>query len=118
MSRSLNFATIALLLLACSGENPEPQPQASAAPEQSVCDPPRVTGRIPQTLHEASGVARGLTDPTVLWVLNDDGPPVIFALDSTGSVRNRVAVRNARNVDWETLAAARRFGAGDAPPLF
>jgi hypothetical protein len=107
MSRSLRFSAIALLLLACSGENPEPQLRTSAAAEQSVCDPPRVTGRFAKTLHEASGVARGLTDPTVQWVLADDGPPVLFALDSTGSVRNRVAVRNARNVDWESLAAAR-----------
>ena len=109
MSRCFRFVPIVLLLLACSGESPGSQPRVAnaAQPEQSVCDVPHVTGRIPKSIREASGVARGLTDPTVMWVLNDDGPPVLFALDSTGSLRNRIAVRNARNVDWESLAAAR-----------
>jgi hypothetical protein len=107
MSTRFPLFACALLAAACSREQPEPAPQAAATPEQSVCAEPRVTGRLPTTLHEASGLARGLTHPDVLWTISDDGPPVLFALDSTGSVRNRVAVRNARNRDWESLAVAR-----------
>ena len=107
MSRCLRLAAFALLLAACAAESPRPEPETDTAAEQSVCDSPHITGRIAGTVREASGVARGLTDPATLWVLSDDGPPALFALDSTGSVRNRVAVRNARNADWESLAAAR-----------
>ena len=107
MSTRFRLLACALLAAACSGEQPEPAPQTAATPEQSICAEPRVTGRLPKSLHEASGLARGLTHPDVLWTISDDGPPVLFALDSTGSVRNRVAVRNARNQDWEALAVAR-----------
>jgi hypothetical protein len=107
MSIRFRLLACALLAAACSREQPEPAPQTAAEPEQSICSEPRVTGRLPRSLHEASGLARGLTHPDLLWTISDDGPPVLFALDSTGSVRNRVAVRNARNQDWESLAVAR-----------
>ena len=107
MSTKVRLLACALLAAACAREQPEPAPQTAAAPEPSICAEPHVTGRLPRSLHEASGLARGLTHPDVLWTISDDGPPVLFALDSIGSVRNRVAVRNARNQDWESLAAAR-----------
>jgi hypothetical protein len=108
MSTRYGALALALLLTSCS-EKTKPEPQPAPEPEASAnpCAGLRVTGRIPRILHEASGVTFGLAQPDLLWVLADDGPPVIFALDSTGSVRAQVLVRNARNKDWESIASAR-----------
>ncbi|HSL72229.1 MAG TPA: hypothetical protein VK864_18415 [Longimicrobiales bacterium] len=106
MWKHLTAGLALLLASACGADRPEPRQQTlttSALP----CDTPRVTGRLPMDLHEASGVTAGPGDPGTLWVLVDDGPPVLFALDSTGSVRRQVTVRNAGNRDWESLTAAR-----------
>ena len=108
MSTRFGALALALLLTSCS-EKSKPEPQPAPTPEAasaSPCETPRVTGRIPRILHEASGVTFGLAQPGLLWVLADDGPPVIFALDSTGSVRAQVLLRNARNKDWESIASA------------
>ncbi|HUP90928.1 MAG TPA: hypothetical protein VM074_01675 [Solimonas sp.] len=56
-------------------------------------------------LAEISGIAASRARPGLLWAHNDSGnAPAIFALDRTGQVQQRVAVRGARNVDWEDIA--------------
>jgi hypothetical protein len=59
-----------------------------------------------RSIDEASGLAASLRHPDVLWIINDSGDdPVLYAMDTGGAHLGRVTVRNARNVDWEDLAA-------------
>jgi hypothetical protein len=53
---------------------------------------------------EASGVAVSRRTPGRLWVHNDSGDPVLFGLDGTGDVVQRVRVTGAQVRDWEDVA--------------
>jgi len=54
---------------------------------------------------EASGAAVSRRSPGIVWTHNDSGEPVLFALDTLGSVQNVVRVAGARVIDWEEVAA-------------
>ena len=56
-------------------------------------------------IDEASGLARSQRDPNVLWVVNDDGPSVLHAIDTTGGMLGRVKIADASNRDWEDMAS-------------
>ena len=58
---------------------------------------------------EASGVARGIASPNVVYVQNDSGDTArFFALDArTGATLATYTVPGATNVDWEDIAVAR-----------
>jgi len=56
-------------------------------------------------IDEASGIARSQHDPNVLWVINDDGPAVLHAIDATGGMLGRVKLSDTSNRDWEDLAS-------------
>lgn len=56
-------------------------------------------------IDEASGIARSQRYPDVLWVANDDGPSVLYAIDKTGKDLGRVTIKDASNRDWEDLAS-------------
>lgn len=57
-------------------------------------------------LVESSGVIPSLKRPGMLWSLSDsDGPARIFATDTTGVHLGSIALRGARNVDWEAISA-------------
>lgn len=60
-------------------------------------------------IDEASGIARGITNPAVVYVQNDSGDSArFFAVDGrTGATRAVYAVPGATNVDWEDIAVAR-----------
>jgi hypothetical protein len=60
-------------------------------------------------IDEASGIARGIASPNVVYVQNDSGDTArFFALDArTGATLATYTVPNATNVDWEDLAVAR-----------
>lgn len=93
-----------LLTLACAlGAAGVLAPAAAAAPARTVCHlhDPRID--------EASGLARGLASPGVVYVANDSGDSArFFALDArTCATAATITVRGARNVDWEDLAVAR-----------
>jgi hypothetical protein len=66
----------------------------------------RVSGSVLrlQDLPEASGLAASRRMPGVFWSHNDSGDPVVFALTSTGAVRDRVRVTGANVDDWEDIA--------------
>ncbi|MGH7461417.1 MAG: hypothetical protein ACREMA_10355 [Longimicrobiales bacterium] len=66
-----------------------------------------MTGRLPSELAEGSGIAPATQSADRAWAITDGGPPLLFAIDSTGSIVSRVAVRNADKYDWEALASAR-----------
>ncbi len=54
---------------------------------------------------EASGLARSHHRDDILWTMNDDGPPVLYAVGTDGSDHGSLTLRNAGNYDWEDLAA-------------
>jgi len=91
-----------LSLLAC-GLRPD-----DAAGPCVVANGPVTFPEIP----EASGLAVSRRDPALLWSHNDSGSAaVLFAIDTSGSVRGRVRVP-IRTRDWEDVSAA-RCPAGD-----
>jgi hypothetical protein len=60
-------------------------------------------------IDEASGIARGIASPGVVYVQNDSGDSArFFALDArTGATLATYTVPDATNVDWEDIAVAR-----------
>ncbi|MEJ2128624.1 MAG: hypothetical protein P8X81_07230 [Woeseiaceae bacterium] len=75
------------------------------------CSPPpetptTIVGTIQNhKIDEASGLARSQRHDNVFWVANDDGPSVLYAIDSTGKDLGRVKIKDASNRDWEDLAS-------------
>jgi hypothetical protein len=80
-------------------------PAQQQAPSSSASNC-RVIGKTVQLrdLPEASGVTAGHRTPGVFWAHNDSGDPVIFALDSAGTMQGRVRVTSANVDDWEDIA--------------
>ena len=70
------------------------------SPSCRVAAAPVALGELP----EASGVAVSRRSPGVLWAINDSGQPVLFALDSSGTVKGKVRVAGASVDDWEDIA--------------
>ena len=65
-----------------------------------------VSGRLQNAeIDEASGLAASRRDPDILWVINDDGPAVLYAIDTRGAARGVTRVSKAHNRDWEDLAS-------------
>jgi len=88
------------------------QPTAdSNAPESLLT----LSGQLQNSaIDEASGLAPSRRDPDILWVINDDGPAVLYAIDATGAARGKTKVSKASNRDWEDLAS---FTLQDTPYL-
>jgi endonuclease/exonuclease/phosphatase family metal-dependent hydrolase len=87
------------LLCGCS-------PAEQASERQADPSPSPLVGILEnRSIDEASGLVRSQIDPGVLWVINDDGPAVLHAIDSTGKQLGRVKVSGADNRDWEDLAS-------------
>ncbi len=55
-------------------------------------------------LPEASGLSVSRRTPGILWSHLDSGPPVLFALDTRGSVKGKVRVEGVKTDDWEDVA--------------
>lgn len=99
---SRKFALHAFLLctlLGCATEKAEPQEAAQ------ICSAPQLLGRLPAQIREASGIAASLRHPGVWWILVDEPPPVVMAIDSTGRILATVRVAGAHNTDWESLTS-------------
>jgi len=76
----------------------------AAASAESPCSPATELvhiGGVP----EASGVVASRHTPGLLWTHNDSGEPLLYAIDTSGTVKGRVEVTGARVTDWEDLAA-------------
>lgn len=69
---------------------------------------PELVHELSDTLSEISGLAyfQG-----ALWAHNDSGDePVIYRIDSvSGTVVQRISIRNAQHVDWEDMATDDRY---------
>ena len=63
-------------------------------------------------IDEASGLARSQRYPDVFWVINDDGPSELYAIDSAGRDLGRVKISDASNRDWEDIASFTLDGVG------
>ncbi|MCU1360744.1 MAG: Beta-lactamase class, partial [Ilumatobacteraceae bacterium] len=59
---------------------------------------------LPDNRNEISGMARGRTDRSVLWVHEDSGAqPEVHALSLTGQYRQTFKLTGATNRDWEDM---------------
>lgn len=67
---------------------------------------PVARGRLPEGLHEISGLASSST-PGVLWMHNDSGSkPILYAVDiESGALLARVTLDVPYAYDWEDMAA-------------
>ena len=92
----------AVMLAACA---PGGSDEVPADAESVQCDDARNIATLPAQLREASGIAASQRHPGILWVHNDSGEPVIFAIDTLGNERARVRLAVA-NADWEDIEVA------------
>jgi hypothetical protein len=99
-STSIWFTAISLLALgASSGCSPAEQ-------QQDTDSRTTIVGTLENNdVDEASGMARSQRSPDTLWVVNDDGPSVLHAIDTTGGMLGRVKIADASNRDWEDMAS-------------
>ncbi|MDH3533730.1 MAG: hypothetical protein OEO82_12430, partial [Gammaproteobacteria bacterium] len=94
-----------LVLAGCAEADRPPRPDGAIT----------VAGRLEsKALDETSGLARSQRHEGLLWAVNDDGPAVLYALDTSGGKRGKVKLSKARNRDWEDLAS---FTLDDQPYL-
>jgi hypothetical protein len=81
------------------------QMPAEALPTEPA---PIVTGLLENAkIDEASGIAVSQRRSDLFWVINDDGPPQVHAIDSSGAIQGTLRLADAQNVDWEDLASFR-----------
>src|SRR5687767_4675893 len=75
--------------------------------ESSQYAEPQTMGRIESgEIKESSGIAASRCQQNVLWTHNDSGDDAfIFAIDQTGKDLGTWKVENAKNLDWEDIAA-------------
>ncbi|MGW8188173.1 MAG: hypothetical protein ACWGNK_12930, partial [Desulfobacterales bacterium] len=97
----------ALLAIACSTGSP-----AMASDKDPTSQAARGSGTsflgnlADSSIREASGIAASRRRADILWMINDSGnEALIYAVGLDGSDRGHVPIRNARNQDWEDLAA-------------
>ncbi|RYD45094.1 MAG: hypothetical protein EOP85_09120, partial [Verrucomicrobiaceae bacterium] len=68
-----------------------------------VKERPRVQA---DAVNEASGMAVSPRDGRFLWIINDSGSrPSIHLVQTDGTKRGQVSLKNVRNNDWEDLSA-------------
>lgn len=88
-----------LLLAACTPANDD-DPDGAEPPGSGIA------GRLQNpVIDEVSGMARSGRHQDVFWVVNDDGPSVLHAINASGRDLGQVTVKKASNRDWEDLAA-------------
>lgn len=90
--------SVSILLAGCTDADNAPQRRSAI----------EVTGYLQyESLPETSGLARSHKEDGLLWAINDDGPPVLHAIDATGGKLGKVKIAKANNRDWEDLASFR-----------
>lgn len=114
--RILPIACLAVIALAACNTSPDisvPGSAPGSAPGGQTAGPAEDPGATTTTvvltneaINEASGLARSLENPGVLWLLNDSGgPTTLYATDETGADLGQIAITGVQNVDWEDLAS-------------
>jgi len=91
------------MLAACGFVSPKTNEPARVA----AYAPPVVVARIKsKDLTESSGIASSRCNSDVLWSHNDSGnDETIFAISTKGKLLGEWKVKNAKNTDWEDIAA-------------
>jgi hypothetical protein len=101
------FACVSSLLTSCSPATPSGRYKVNASELSPDYEKPVVVGRIESPeVNESSGVASSLCQSGVLWTHNDSGDGAfIYAMNLSGKHLGKWQVTNARNHDWEDMAA-------------
>ena len=87
---------VSILLASCTDADKLPQGGS----------PIEVTGYLQfKSLNEASGLARSYKNADQLWVINDSGGPILYAINTIGAKLGKVKLSKASNRDWEDLAS-------------
>ena len=64
-----------------------------------------------RNLGEVSGIAVSRVNKGVLWVINDSGDsPIVYALNSKGTLLGKLNIKGVSNNDWEDLASFENEG--------
>ena len=100
--RHFCLASITLLLVtAC-----EPQSQNQAVETKSLPLTMERTGWLASNkLNEVSGIQASYSHEGDFFVHNDEGKPVIYAIDETGADVGLVSIVPAKNKDWEDITS-------------
>ena len=103
----ISFAVGAVLAMSCSQASSNDGSTVNATELSSDWTKPVIVGRIEnKDVKESSGLAVSPCQPNVFWTHNDSGDDAfIYAMDSTGKNLGSYEVTNARNDDWEDIAA-------------
>ncbi len=68
--------------------------------------PVQIAGHLQnRRIDEASGLARSNLNGDLLWTMNDEGPPRLYAIRKDGSDFGNIEISNAKNKDWEDLSS-------------
>lgn len=97
-----HISLIALLLLSACDSRTENQSTETVSLPVSL----EQTGWLASNkLNEASGLQASYSRPGDFFVHNDEGKPVIYAVDETGADLGLVTIVPAKNKDWEDITS-------------
>ena len=101
------LAIVSFFAMSCSQASPGDPHKVNSAELSTEWTKPVIVGRIEsKDVRESSGLAASPCQPNVYWTHNDSGDDAfIFAMDGTGKDLGSYEVENARNDDWEDIAA-------------
>jgi hypothetical protein len=99
-ARSVVHALLCAAFSACAAEG------EAGAGAPAGCRILERASSLPAVLEESSGIAGSRRDAGIFWTHNDSGhEPELYAVDAAGTLLGTVAVKGARNRDWEDIAA-------------
>jgi hypothetical protein len=89
-------------------------PALAAAGQAPAYTGPALAGQMAEPKNqETSGLAVSHRTPGLLWTHNDSGgEPVLFAINTDGTLRGKVRVEGATNLDWEEMTSFTLEGTG------
>lgn len=105
----ISFLIISILTNACFSVSSQKENNKNNSANQisKNYSEPKVVGKIESgEILESSGLTASKCTEDVFWTHNDSGDDAfIYALDSKGKKLATYKVRNAKNIDWEDIAA-------------
>ena len=107
--RKLFFVLISFLLLTGLASAQTAVPSADICKvRRTVHNRPHLVAKLPDAIKETSGLTYFNKQ---LWTMNDSGnPPDLYMLDTlSGAILRTVAVRNAKNTDWESMTCDEQY---------
>jgi hypothetical protein len=101
------FALVCSIFSGCFAAFPTENDNSAARKVSPDWLAPNVVGRIESgEITESSGIAPSRCQPDVLWTHNDSGDDAfIYAINPKGERKGTWKIPNARNIDWEDIAA-------------